>query len=135
MEKYGVSGETKEKAVRFFLGAAQYAGIQVSRHLTAASSSAPRRKPTVPRRSPSNDQSADASTPPPAPSTTNSNGGGESRAITLASGATLTLIASAGFMKLSKAERDLVFGIIDKFDEYEAKNPSNGGDSGDDENE
>jgi hypothetical protein len=46
----------------------------------------------------------------------------ESRSVTLNSGGTLTLSASTKFMALSSADRNFVFGLIDKLEEYEQKN-------------
>lgn len=48
MEEYGCSGETKDKAFRFFLGAAQYAEVPVSRLLLDGVGSVSSRKRAAP---------------------------------------------------------------------------------------
>ena len=114
---YGVSGDTKEKAVRFFLSAAQYAGIPLSRFLLQAKSapaSTPRKRRAGPR-------GRDSEIPDDA--TDDDTGGtpadaGPSRTISLASGGTITVSASIDVFKLSPSDRAFVFGLIDKLAEY-----------------
>ncbi len=120
MEKsYSVTGETREKAIRFFLAAVSYLGIEVSSLLkktTAANNSTTRRKrQTKPK----------AAAPPVNTATqtqdTNTNNGGSARVITLASGGTLTLSASLNFLALNPTDRKFFSDLIDKLDAYESK--------------
>jgi hypothetical protein len=118
---YRVSGETREKAARFFISAAQYAGIPLSRYITEGGVSMGRRKPAKRPAAPPPAPLPDGHVPlPPAMQPV----GGEQRSVTLSSGGTLTLSASVGFMKLAKKDRDFVFGLIDQLDAYENENPS-----------
>lgn len=125
---YRVTGDTTERAARFFISAAQYAGIPLSRHIMEGAISVRRRRssrrpataPTAPAES-IRDSTAAASTVPPSPV-------GEHRVVQLVSGGTLTLSASVGFMKLAKSDRDFVFGLIDQLDSYEANNADEGDD-------
>lgn len=121
---YGVMGDTREKAIRFFLAAAQYTGVPVSRFLAkpapgaAAATNGNRatrgRRTTRPRPSPaSNPQSDQTPTAPP----------GTSRAVQLKSGGTLTLAATLDLFSLSADDRKFVFELIDKLEDY-AKNNS-----------
>lgn len=122
---FRVSGETKEKAARFFISAAQFAGISLSRHiLEGGISSGRRRAAKRPATAPIAEVERSREAKPPVPTSPTTPLVGESRTVTLASGGTLTLSASVGFMKLAKADRDFVFGLIDQLDQYEADNPS-----------
>ncbi len=121
-EEYGVSGETREKALRFFLMAAQYAGITFSRFFkipsavgTGNGGGATRRRRTVRARQQPEDDEVEDQPPPRAP-------GGTSRVVQLKSGGTLTLNASLDLFQLSPADRNFVFGLIDKLDGYEKEN-------------
>lgn len=119
---YNVSGETREKAIRFFLTAASYAGIAMSNLLlkakpsTTNGSASRRRRPSRPRErilgSEEEAEYVEAIEKIPA---------GEFRSVALKSGGTLTLSASAKFMSLSSADRNFVFGLIDKLEEYEGE--------------
>jgi hypothetical protein len=126
---YGVGGDTAEKAVRFFLAAVSYLDIPVSPLFKTAKANgnsgtvagAPRR-----RRRTAPTKTADAEPPPPNPTPAST---GESRTVTLKSGGTLTLSASTGFFSLSSTDRNFVFGLIDKLEEYERQS-TNGGNGG-----
>lgn len=111
-KSYGVTGDTREKAIRFFIGAVSYLGIPVSVLLKKASNGGPPRK-KGPRKS---------KTPPAAPITeANHDQGvaGSSRAIKLKSGGTLTLSASLNYLSLSPSDRKFFGDLIDRLDEYE----------------
>ena len=114
---YSISGDTKEKAVRFFLAAAQYANVSLSPFLLKENG-----KPAAPRRSNSARRAKTVENPPqppPADTPPLPPSNGEQRTVTLTSGGTLTISASVGFMKLNKADRDFVFRLIDQLDAYE----------------
>lgn len=118
---YRVSGDTREKAARFFISAAQYAGVPISRHILEGGISAGRRKAPAKRPSSPEIQAPAVTVAPTTSAPIGSPSVGEQRVVNLVSGGTLTLSASVGFMKLAKADRDFVFGLIDQFDEYEKK--------------
>jgi hypothetical protein len=113
---YNVGGDTKEKAVRFFLSAAQYAEIQLSKYLKVNGSNS-RRRPRRPR-------TADpAPTPPPTPEPppTSAFSGGSQHTINLASGGSVSLAVSLPMFKTSQEDRAFVFGLVDQLTEYEKK--------------
>lgn len=118
---YNVSGDTAGKAMRFFLSAVEYVGIPVSPLFKTAkpnnggnTTGTPRRK--VKRTKPRTDPLTDIP-----PKGDLGGGVGESRTVTLRSGGTLTISASAGWLSLSADDRKFVFGLIDELTEYEQK--------------
>lgn len=120
-DSYRVGGATRAKAVRFFLSAADYAGVPLSSYLKpkgvanggtgAGASSRKRRAPQRPK--PPQDPGV-IQPPPP---------NGATRIVSLKSGGTLTLTASIDVLRLIPADRTFVFELIDKLEEYEAQNP------------
>jgi hypothetical protein len=123
-EVYAVNGDTRLKATRFFLAAADYLDIQVSplllRDKTKPTGGGTTKSVVRKRRArrndvPDDDDDIDDDVDSAA---------GESRTVTLRSGGTLTLSASTKFMALSSSDRTFVFGLIDKLEEYEKENPA-----------
>jgi hypothetical protein len=114
-KSYGVAGATTDRAMRFFLAAARFAGIDISSHVKVGSSAngtpSPRRR-RVPKRS--HDQPLSKISPA---------GGGESKTVQLVSGGTLTLSATTSFLTLTPTDRTFVFGVIDKLNEYASAHP------------
>lgn len=120
--KYSVSGDTREKAVRFFLAACKFAGITVSPHL--AKGTTLRKRPSGPRRPRVEQQPTPTpQTQPPPPSVPLAGGapGVTSQTITLTNGGKVTLSVSVDVIKLRGEDRDFVFELIDKLDDYEKK--------------
>jgi hypothetical protein len=123
---YNVTGDTRLKATRFFLNAAAYLGIAVSplllrdRTKTIGNGTVTRKR-RVPRprleEQGDDDGDEDEEDRPESPAA-------ESRSVQLRSGGTLTLAATTKFMSLSSADRNFVFGLIDKLEEYEKANPA-----------
>ena len=120
-EAYGISGDTRLKATRFFLNAAEYLGIQVS-HLLLRDKTKPIGNTTTTRKKRTNkprpddvddDDAGDEDDAPPAAA--------ESRSVELRSGGTLTLSATTKFMSLSAADRKFVFELIDSLEAYETQ--------------
>lgn len=117
-EVYTVTGDTRLKASRFFLAALAYLGIEVSERLLRDKTRAlgggttTRRKRLSRPDGPDDEEEDDEGEQAQA---------GESRSVTLRSGGTLTLSASTKFMALSSTDRNFVFGLIDKLEEYETK--------------
>jgi Family of unknown function (DUF5343) len=116
-EVYGVSGDTKEKAVRFFLTAVAYVEIPVSRFLKASSAATganngPKTKRRASTRKTNTDPEEEEDEQEPAPKT------GGSKAVQLKSGGMLTLSASVDFFQLTSEDRAFVFKLIDTMDEY-----------------
>jgi len=120
-EFYGITGDTREKAVRFFLSVLAYLDIPVSPLFSrtrsgSGSNGAPRRRrvttrPRVDQQDVEADEDEDEQSTPTS---------GTSRTITLRSGGELTLSASIDLFRLNQADRKFVFALIDKLEEYEA---------------
>jgi hypothetical protein len=117
---YGNGGDTRDKAVRFFLGALGYLDIPVSRFVnvpkTGNGSTARRRRAKKAK--------LPAEVPPPPPIEPRPvSGSGEAKVIKLASGGTLTLIASLSYMALNPADRKFFNGVLEMMEKYEAIPP------------
>ena len=113
---YNVTGDTKEKAIRFFLFAVTYVGIQVSRlfgQVGAASSNGARTKRRITQKAKSATQTPDDDEDNPPASQ------GPKRIVNLKSGGSLTLAATVDFFSLSQDDRAFVFALIDQMDKYE----------------
>jgi hypothetical protein len=117
---YNVSGDTRLKATRFFLAAAEYLGIEVSKLLLrdrtkpTANGTIPRRRRAAKAAEPSGLEQEDFV------ETDREAFVGEARSVELRSGGTLTLSASTKFLSLSAADRKFVFDLIDQLEAYEA---------------
>ena len=112
---YEISGDARRKAVRFFLNALDYLGIEVSplfakprTRKRSNGNGAPRRRRARPRQ-----PGGDPHGSEPARSA------GTSRSIPLSSGGTLTLSVELDLLRLSPSDRKFVFELIDKLDDYE----------------
>ena len=114
---FQVDGETKKKAIRFFLQAAKANGFVLSKFLldqTRVPSSGPRKKRVSPRDA---DQDVDETDE----DEVHEKGAGTSKMIALKSGGQLSISVSVDLFELSKADREFVFGLIDSLKEYDAK--------------
>ncbi len=127
---YGLNGDTLRRAQSFFLNAAEYGGIPLSRHFKkprsaatagtkATGDAAPARKRAA---APARKPAARGAKPlipvvPPPPSV------GDARFITLSDGVTtLSLNLSAGVFSLPIADRKWVLSVLEMFDTYEVTN-------------
>ena len=116
MSNYGVGGDTRRKAVAFFLRAARYAEIPMHLLLTAQirnSNGAPRRRrkgPDAPPAPPAATPSVPLSKPRPSQ--------GETRSVALPSGTVVSLHVSANWMLMPPEERKYVFGLVDQLHQY-----------------
>jgi hypothetical protein len=117
-EAYNVAGDTRDRAVRFFLSAAEYSGISLSPLFKKSKTgvAAGTRKRRSPSKAKVDTNSVGEIPPQPRSHTTESTG--TSKTISLASGGTLTLTASVNVMELSTSDRQLVFEMIDKLKAY-----------------
>lgn len=114
-EAYGVNGDTRLKATRFFLNAADYLGIQVSRLLQRDKTKAIGAPSTTrKRRARTRVEEEEGHDELDAPASA-----AESRSVELRSGGTLTVSATTKFMALTAVDRKFVFELIDKLEEYE----------------
>lgn len=118
MRQYDVSGSMLDKAVRFFVQAAQWSGVPLSPlwspQKRRGTSTAARKRQSARRVSPQ-----DKKTKPP-----KDNGGGaaqvSTKTVELRTGGTVTLQVSINPITLSTEDRDFVFGMVDKLRAYEA---------------
>jgi len=116
IEHYGVSGETRKKAVTFFLQAAKFADLPLSPYLQMQIRATPGTRKR--RRTLDEDSSSQASNGTPAPSDD-----GRTQTIELKSGGAISLTLSINPFKLEKSDREFVFGLIDKLSDYGKPQP------------
>lgn len=122
--KYNVSGATKRKSQAFFLKGATFAEIPVGKLLLSKSRnvSAPR-KPRKPKQGQGGGTgSGTGITPPPDEALT----AGTKKTIQLTNGGTLTLSLNVNILELRGKDRQFVFHLIDKIEEYETGSPDDG---------
>ncbi len=112
------SGDTRRKAVTFFLHAARGAGIELSPHFPITRSGsgapgAPKAKRSSSRKRQNNDGGGSSRivTPPPP-------GGGHTQTVTLESGGTVTLNYDVNMFKVSDADERFVLDLIKKLRTY-----------------
>ncbi|MES1240260.1 MAG: DUF5343 domain-containing protein [Acidobacteriota bacterium] len=123
---YGNTGDSRDKAMRFFLGAVGYLGIPVSRFLkvpktgnggTSRKKRSHKAKPTTPVTPPE----------PVSPAATTPQGTSTSKTIKLETpGMPLTLVVPGDFGSLTSADRKFIFDLMEKLDDYEQKKASSG---------
>lgn len=120
MSKYNVQGDTKRKAMAFFIRAAKYAEMPMLPLLAAQTRNSNgvrrKRKPIVVE-------------PVPVGPRSQSAGNTIIKTVLLPSGAKISLHIDAQWLDLSPAERDYVFGLVD----FLQNHPSLIGDGGDEE--
>lgn len=117
---YQVNGDTREKAVRFFLSAVSYVGLPVSplfKKTKGGGISGPRRKRTPKVRA---ENGSIGNAPPAGEAKTN----GTAKTVQLQSGGTLTISATLDLFALNTGDRKFVFDLIDKLEEYEKSSAS-----------
>ena len=120
---FKVDGDTKKKAIRFFLQATKANHFTLSKFLldqTRVPSSGPRKRRSSTRDSElgANDGAQDEEVEEVS--------AGMQKTITLESGGQLAFSLSVDLFELSRVDRDFVFGLIDSLNDYEAKNPLKG---------
>ena len=115
--KYGPTGSTRDRAVRFFLKVAGHCGVKISGRLTA-------RKPRGSASGKTNGngpRKTSRTAPPPSPEQ-GQDGAAAMKVIELPqAGGSLKLSGAFNPFELVGAERDLVYSIIDLMQEFEAK--------------
>ena len=117
--RYGPTGSTRERSMRFFVKAAGHCGIKMSGRLTARkprSSGTKANGANAPRKGP------DPKTPPTTPSAQGQQGAAAMKVIELPhAGGSLTLSGTFNPFELVGAERELVYSIIDWMQKFEAR--------------
>jgi len=115
MRAYGVAGTTLDKAVRFYLQAAEHLGLVVSPHwrkgratITPSATKKKSSKPKIKR------DAEESLFSPPLPSQ-------DMIKVDLGGGVTVTLNVTGPITQLSREDRDFLFGIVDTMRDHEAK--------------
>jgi hypothetical protein len=114
-EAFGVEGDTKRKAITFFLQAAKAVGIPLSSFLQ----SQVRVRTTGSRRRARRDDSNGAGIEENGDEEVSQTG--EAKTVALRSGGTLTLSASVKFFDVDSEDRAFVFELLDKLRDYALK--------------
>jgi hypothetical protein len=114
---YGVDGDVKKKATRFFLQAAKANGMTLSKFLLDQTrvSTGPRKKRAKRDVEGAGNGDGDFESEVETPSV------GTKKQVTLASGGELKLTISVDLFELSTEDRNFVFGLIDSLKAYEQK--------------
>lgn len=118
IENYGVSGQTKKKAITFFLQAAKISELPLSSFLLTqirTSSGVRRRRGVNGRGKEAVDDQNMIQSDGPTPTR------GSSKTVQLCDGGTLTLTVSVDVFALNSEDRTFVFDLIDRLREYEAR--------------
>lgn len=111
----GASGDTRRKAVSFFLKACAYAGITTGTHWKTPPASA-----TGTRRPKAAKSAQNGGTPPKdEPRGDSGDPSQDVATVRLRSGGTLTLALSGSSLTMPKDDRNFVFGIVDLMQEYD----------------
>lgn len=112
-ESFSLTGSTRQKAIRFFLSAAQFGDVDLSPHFSVPA--APRGR-SVRRRSSGSSGSGGGGkagrgtvTPP---------SGGDASSVRLPSGAVLTLTVSQTVLSLQREDRNFILGLVDQMQDY-----------------
>lgn len=114
-QHYGVSGSTLESAVRFYLDASAFAGMQVSPHFRAPTRAKARKTPKM---TPMKTATTRASEPTTSDQPTMGVMPSSTQRVNLASGGNLVLTMTADLFSLTDSDRDFVFGIVDQVRSY-----------------
>jgi hypothetical protein len=117
MEKYNVSGDTRRKAVGFFLRAAKFSDIPMHPLLLAQTreTSGPRKKRKTTK--PNGVERRPTAMP-------SDDGARSKRTVTLRGGGTVSLIIAADPFSLDTADREFIFELVDKIQGYAAADAS-----------
>lgn len=115
-ELYNVTGDTKEKAGRFFVNAAAYVGIPLSSFIAPNADGNGGRRPRSGASRPR--AAAKRTVATPAAAADNGSATGTSKTVNLASGGTLTLSATLDLFALNAEDRKFVFELIDRLETY-----------------
>ncbi len=123
MRQYNVQGDTLQKAIRFYLSAAEYADLPLSPHWGKRRVKGTSTKAASRRSGRRGGRSSDPVIKPPTPPTPEQN----MMIVDLPSGGLVRLAVTADLTKLSMDERFFLFDVIDKMRAFEEK--SKGGET------
>lgn len=113
MAASGINGDTQDRAIRFFLSAAEFTGIKLSPFLMKGrkpSAATPRKRTRTRKPVPTADEQSGPNTTP-----------GPGITVQLRSGGSLTVSATVDVFSMSSDDRAFVFKIIDDLRAYEAR--------------
>ena len=110
MSRYGVQGDTRRKAIGFFLRAAKYAELPMHPLLSAQTRNS---NAGMRRRRKSLEVAVDLAAATNLHGTNAAGGDGTTKSVTLPSGTVVTLNIVADWLDMKGAERDYIFGLID----------------------
>lgn len=114
MEGYGVNGDTRRKAITFFLQAAKYLELPLSPFLTEKTHVSPSRGKTKRAKAASGNEGSAPIIQTPACS-------GSTTSVTLKGGGTVTMSVTADVWKMPAEDRTFVLDLVDKIQGYEKK--------------
>lgn len=114
MEQYSVAGDTKRKAVTFFLRAAKFAGMPMHPLLSSQVRMSGPRKKRTPKRS---DDTTMTITTGEASGVRASN----TKSVKLRNGGSVSLTVAYDPFSISTEDRDFVFGLVDTLKKYSEK--------------
>ena len=121
-ELYNVTGDTRVKAVRFFISAATFVGLPLSEFIVPKDGNGSgTKRPRQAGRPKARKQGIPTSSAPLDPPVGPAKPSGTSKTVSLASGGTLTVSATVDWFALNPEDRAFVFGLIDKLEEYAKK--------------
>lgn len=121
MEQYNVTGETKRKAVTFFLKAAKFAGIPMHPLLSSQVRNTGPRKRKAKR--PGYVAEMNGAADPAYLAARSGTGAPQAKAVQLSSGGTVELSLVYDPFALSEEDRKFVFELVDKLKAYAEANP------------
>jgi hypothetical protein len=113
MGGFGVNGDTRRKAITFFLQMVKHLELPLSPFLTDQTRSSPAKR--RPRTSKTTPNGGAGSTPSAAPSAT----AGSTTSVNLRGGGTVTMTVTADVWKMPTDDRTFVLELIDKIQGYE----------------
>jgi hypothetical protein len=113
IEQYGVSGETKKKAVTFFLQAAKFGDLAISPYLQAQIRATPGT-----RRRRRKEEYGETGGEPASIASASGASQGHAQTVQLKSGGSVSITVSINPFDLEQADRTFVFDLIDKLKAY-----------------
>jgi len=115
---FSVSGGTKQKAITFFLKAAKFADMPLSPYLLSQLRATRKKRAPKQRSQHENGVAETNHVAIPAGSTS------DTHVVHLASGGTMTVTITANPFKMPQEDREFVFSVIDKLQDYEGRHSS-----------
>lgn len=119
--EYGISGDSRRKAVTFYLKAAEYAGLPLSPHFKIPKDRAPRTSSRPVGQTGARKRTTGGGRRSPAANRGGSGGSREeAEVVTLRSGGSLTLQVDVPWLQLDKDDLDFVWGVVNQLRSYQS---------------